>query len=908
MYKLRRIEATNVIGFRSGLGRKKFELDLGNQMEHSIITVIGDNGSGKSCLLSLIHPTVWPTDGRRKFVVPGKEGILNREYVSDDGAVIRTKCIYKPKKGGDGHTASCYFELTKPGKKPKELNPSGNVTSYESLLYDYFGITRDFVSFATYSAEVASIVKMTDQERKDSVSTMTPNVRKFERAYDVLNDKYKSLNTLAKDVAKRIAAYRTEEELEHDVKMVDDELKRATAERERSIRRVAEMEGRLRELGGGHDFDGMLEEYNRMADEVVRSDMEMRRLRTKLLAMCARAGLDVDDDDETALFDEIQRIPVRILRYERELAESRGKLAGYKEYLSRARNDLSRIENEMADARAALYGIQTQDVESLTATLEGYRRQLSEMRYSKDVSRYDNLSYDEGVDLSRAVASLGRMVESMYDSYGELMSSDAEEPHDIETMRMELESMEAKRDQLRRDIIEREQYRRLKDILDRRPAECVIDDCPFIANALQWNTISREIDILRDRLTEADIAIVGMTRALKDAELVTAFHRDWNNLVNYVNSMFPRLTRYLGIENADVVLSSIRAGTWETCLDLVTLKGVIAVLSEKELYHQIVNQRIPETERAIEISRAYGANRDMLIERLERLERSRAETVEIVEHYAIQIGLSEKAIEMSSTRLELWDEISDNLGRFANVVKERLDMLTSLNASDAKIKSMRKLRDKMDEERRIAEEYGATLSRLYPRSEKLKMDLDAVRRLKADRRKIEDEFTVTSVMRQLVAPGKGIRKELIGIYMDEIKDVANRLLASTFGGRLMLRDFVITDKEFSIPYVYADSEGSDISYASASQQSTIATAISLAILSKVISAYGVLTFDEVDAPLNQRNKSEFIHVLSKQMEVVGVSQAWIVTQSPALYEPYDVLFVKFPGGDIDSSGNDVIEV
>lgn len=909
MYKLRKISAVNIIGFRSGLGRKRFELDLGDQLDHSIITVVGDNGSGKSCLLSLIHPTVWPTDGRRKFVVPGKEGLLNREYVGDDGTVIQTHCVYKPKKNGDSHVASCYFGIMKPGdKEPTELNPSGNVTSYESLLYDYFGITKDFVTFATYSAEVESIVKMTDQERKDSVSTMTPNVRKFEKAYDVLNEKYKALNTLAKDVAKKISTYRTEEEIGRDVAMVEKELDRIAAERERSIGRAAELEGRLHELGGGRDINELIAEYNRMVDELARSDMEMCTMRNRLLGMCAKVGLDMEDGDDTSLFGEIENIPVRILRYERDLAESRGKLAGYREYSAKAREELNHIENEIMETRSALYGIQTQDIDSLMATLDGYHRQLAEMRYSKDVERYDSLSYDEGVDLSRSIVMINRMIESMYESYGELMSGATGEFHDINGLRAELENLEAKRDQLRRSIMEREQYSRLKDILDRRPDDCKIDDCPFIANALQWTTISREIEDLRARLGEAENAIKNTVTTLRDAELVASFTKDWDNLVNYVNSMFPRLTRYLGIESADDVIAAIRGGSWEKLLDLVALKDVIAVLSEKVLYHQIVNQRIPETEKAIEISRAYGSNRDILMARLEKLERSRDSVKSMVDRYTIQTELTEKAIEFSSTRLGAWNDLLESLKDFVDMARSRLDMLSTIEANDSKMSSMRNLRSKMDEERRLADEYGATLGRLYPRREKLKMDLDAVRRLKADKDKIEDEFSVVNVMRQIVAPGKGIRKELIGIYMDEIKEVANRLLASTFGGKLLLRDFVITDKEFSIPYAYADSEGGDISYASASQQSTIATAISLAILSKVISTYGVLTFDEVDAPLNQRNKSEFIRVLSRQMEVVGVSQAWIVTQSPALYEPYDVLFIKFPGAEIDSSGNDVIKV
>ena len=56
MYKLIRFKAVNCVGFLSGLGRKSFELDLTKYTDRNIFVVIGNNATGKSTFLSLIHP------------------------------------------------------------------------------------------------------------------------------------------------------------------------------------------------------------------------------------------------------------------------------------------------------------------------------------------------------------------------------------------------------------------------------------------------------------------------------------------------------------------------------------------------------------------------------------------------------------------------------------------------------------------------------------------------------------------------------------------------------------------------------------------------------------------------------------------------------------------------------------
>ena len=292
MYRLVRYKATNLIGFMSGLGKKTVEIDLSDFMDKDIVCIIGDNASGKSTFLSTVHPWHIPINGKPKFIIPGKEGVIIREYIGDDGTTMISKCIYHPKKDNSGHNASCYLEMTRPGEDPIELNPNGNVGSYQALLYTHFGINKDYLSFAAYTTEVANIVKMTDMERKNSVGTLVPNTKRYEVAYDIINDKYKNLRNLTRNLAQKILSLRDEDSLEADFKRITEELQRFTEDREERIRKLSKMEGRLKELTGGDDIDDMIDRYNHMVANLAMFDSEIDRIYNRLMKLYSRLGIE----------------------------------------------------------------------------------------------------------------------------------------------------------------------------------------------------------------------------------------------------------------------------------------------------------------------------------------------------------------------------------------------------------------------------------------------------------------------------------------------------------------------------------------------------------------------------------------------------------------------------------------
>lgn len=919
MYRLIKFKATNIIGFISGLGRKTFELDLSKYDDKNIFVVIGNNASGKSTFLSLIHPTHIPSDGRTKFVIPGKEGSLIRVYKGDDGTILVSKCIYTPKHDESGHNAKCFLSIQRIGdEEPVELNPNGNVTSYTSLLLTYFGITKDYVNFASYSDAVSGIVSMTDSERKNNVSSLVPNTGRFELAYNTINDKYKELRNLMRNVAQKIMSIRDEDSLDADLKRVTRELNVALDKQDEYIQKLGKAEGRIRELSHGNDIKQMAREYNDMVMSIATMDSRLADIKNRLYRLYDKLNLDIDPNNPIS-FIGVEKLNSYISKYERKIGTTEGNIRTSSERLSKIRSEINRTENEIGEAESVLFSIQTQDVAELEKTRKGYLDQLQSLRYTAVKDQYQDMTYTECVAFTKNLSTLSYMIQALYDEYGDLVSQyfssineDTTETdmQSIDKLTVSIETKSAKKDAIYRALIEKEQYRKFQDILDQRPRTCHDDSCPFIANALKWAHVAGEIADLQEEYKQLDIEISNEQASIESYEKKLSLRQTAQNLLAFINSQQEMLNKYLKVSISDLY-NAIAHGTWNDLLDILKVKKIAAILSEKDLYERITNQLIPDVERAIEVSKVYGTNRAILVSQLDRMKTTlQLLNDEYTEHMMAQVA-STKMKDVYATKLQYWRSISDLLSEYKTIAEKQLRTTEDAKAREANIHTIADLVEKHKELDEKLDAIRDRIQELTPLKQQIQMDLAELLKLKAEKDQIDHDFMIVDIMRSIIQPGKGIRKELLNIYFYDIYQTANQLLLNTFDGKLRLHEFIITDKEFTIPFEYAGEIGSDVAFASSSQRATIAIAISLAIISKLVDKYSIVAFDESDQTLSPANKAIFVDIVSKQMKTVGITQSFIISHSPEYYESLDsVCFIGFPGysDSINTKANDIIEV
>ena len=918
MYRLLRFKATNLCGFLSGLNKKTVDIDLTPVYDKDVIAVLGENGSGKSTFLSLIHPVHTPSDKRTKFIAEGKEGSIIREYVNVDGSRIVTKAIYTPKK--DGHTAKLYFNVISPDGEENELNPSGNVSSYNELLYTYMGVNKDYVSFASYNDLVRGIVDMTDTERKLNVSSLIPNTSRFETAYNIINDKYRDLRTTIRNISQKIAQLSDKDELEARVVRLADAVAASRRERDRALKKAAKLEGQLKAMTGGKSADELSRQSKKKYDKVLEiySSM-MADIRTLKNLVYDLGKFDSKDLSELIRFANklCEKIPDLEVKYAKAIAEDEQ----YRSSSASYQKQINELENDLTELQASLFSLRTQDVDDLKQVRSDLQSRIKRMEYyDPEHDVYEDMTFEHANTLANQLDLVFRSAQGLSDRYGEIFSDyfngGTLTPSLLENAVSYYDRENALKDELDRlstEIAEKEQYRKLQYILEKRPANCVDDSCPFIANALQWNLVKPELDRLHEQYQKAQAEYRDAVNKSANAKLAEAFNAEKEAFEELIKQFAPDVDKYtLGkypLFETVKLLSKGDAKLYYDTLDL--LKRIAAILSEKSLYLDIVNVQLPKINATIELAENSQISRAMIERQIQQKNDKLSAIRDECIYSEMSIGIIADVKKRTADKLE-------KLKKLREVARSAEDHSREFSSTEKEYKDLANVVEKISDIKEEIEDYkdavrkcDKEIAEYEPALDKTRYMLRQLGVLKLEEAERTHKFMVVDIMRSIVMPGKGLWKEAIDIYMSEINAIANQVLQSTFGGALMLEPFELTDKSFIMPYTYNGSTGPDISFASSSQRATVATAISMAIISKMVDKYSTITLDEFDATLSPANKEVITEVLVNSMKILGIGTAYVITHNPENYEKAAVNtgYILFPGGKISGKKDkDYVEI
>lgn len=918
MYRLIRFKATNLCGFLSGLNKKTVDIDLTPVYDKDVIAVLGENGSGKSTFLSLIHPVHTPSDKRTKFIAEGKEGSIIREYVNVDGSRIVTKAIYTPKK--DGHTAKLYFKVISPDGEENELNPSGNVSSYNELLYTYMGVNKDYVSFASYNDLVRGIVDMTDTERKLNVSSLIPNTSRFETAYNIINDKYRDLRTTIRNISQKIAQLSDKDELEARVVRLADAVAASRRERDRALKKAAKLEGQLKAMTGGKSADELSRQSKKKYDKVLEiySSM-MADIKTLKNLVYDLGKFDSKDLSELIRFANklCEKIPDLEVKYAKAIAEDEQ----YRSSSASYQKQINELENDLTELQASLFSLRTQDADDLKQVRSDLQSRIKRMEYyDPEHDVYEDMTFEHANTLANQLDLVFRSAQGLSDRYGEIFSDyfnggtltsslleNAVSYYDREN------ALKDELDRLSTEIAEKEQYRKLQYILEKRPANCVDDSCPFIANALQWNLVKPELDRLHEQYQKAQAEYRDAVNKSANAKLAEAFNAEKEAFEELIKQFAPDVDKYtLGkypLFETVKLLSKGDAKLYYDTLDL--LKRIAAILSEKSLYLDIVNVQLPKINATIELAENSQISRAMIERQIQQKNDKLSAIRDECIYSEMSIGIIADVKKRTADKLE-------KLKKLREVARSAEDHSREFSSTEKEYKDLADVVEKISDIKAEIEDYkdvvrkcDKEIAEYEPALDKTRYMLRQLGVLKLEEAERTHKFMVVDIMRSIVMPGKGLWKEAIDIYMSEINAIANQVLQNTFDGALMLEPFELTDKSFIMPYTYNGSTGPDISFASSSQRATVATAISMAIISKMVDKYSTITLDEFDATLSPANKEVITEVLVNSMKILGIGTAYVITHNPENYEKAAVNtgYLLFPGGKISGKKDkDYVEI
>ena len=171
----------------------------------------------------------------------------------------------------------------------------------------------------------------------------------------------------------------------------------------------------------------------------------------------------------------------------------------------------------------------------------------------------------------------------------------------------------------------------------------------------------------------------------------------------------------------------------------------------------------------------------------------------------------------------------------------------------------------------------------------------------------KEKYNVIETLKKYCSPtGGGIQTIFMQLYMSKTLELSNQVLSMLFGGEYHLLDFIINQNEFRIPFVGAGLPVDDISSGSSSQISIMGMVINLVLLHQGSTKFNIARLDEVDGPLDNRNRLEFVETLFKIIMILNIEQLFIISHSIEV-DASNVDIIKLKGyNDYDTINGNVI--
>ena len=185
------IRLTNFIGVNAAMGVKEVEFSF-DKVDKPIIQIYGKNRCGKTVLIQQLHPfSSLNMNGDERsdlpLIIPKEFGEKNIVYEMN-GDVYNITHTYTPTK--TSHSISSSLK-----KNGEELNPSGGVTTFNSLIEKILGINKYIFQFILNGTQLTSFGNMSTVQRKNLLNKAL-GIDIYDKIHKLSTEDYRYTNKL----------------------------------------------------------------------------------------------------------------------------------------------------------------------------------------------------------------------------------------------------------------------------------------------------------------------------------------------------------------------------------------------------------------------------------------------------------------------------------------------------------------------------------------------------------------------------------------------------------------------------------------------------------------------------------------------------------------------------------------
>lgn len=830
------IKLENFSNIYSSFKSNTIEIDF-SKRQNKITLITGPNGSGKTSILSTLHPFAYNGNLDVRNEMPliriGKDG-YKEIHISNDNNLYIIKHFYKHNK--ETHSVKSY--ITKNGE---ELNPNGNVTSFKEIVSEELEIEMDYLKLIRLGNNVTNFIDLKSTDRKSFMGQIISEVDIYLQYFKKVSKKMTEMKSILSHLVDKIdklgitdvdESTKKQKHIKTNIDVLKEEIDKTQEALNIINYKLSQFDSPLTINESINENTKTLNKIektvNKYSDKELSTDEykeKIKNLDREIIELEAKFSiLDGKLIDNLNSHDDMIKELNSIVR-EIEKSENNTDIKSLEKIISDLKHTIeSRSkENSLAGYEAPCT---KEEIDSLLITLDNCRDILSTTyEFGTDVLRKACEYISSGVNINSYIEDnqtkqkknkLQAICEVVYNKFVNLS--------DMAKLKCSDSSCPALKF-----------YHEIEDMATETP-DVVIEDETFITYT---KFAYQNIRTIIDKIKEHKSVLSRMPQDIQDMFII-------KNMIDNITSLKPFYDRN-------------------------KIYSLATKITEYNLHIDDVT-RLNEYKEKLKLMKNAVGNLEYFHDKKDSLIKSINDKVKDIE--SIRIEVKELSTELTNKK----DELND-LNELMVSLEKRDDLQAELHELIDSYEAVLKLQGKRNEVTNKLNEFKYNHSKLQTEYNTNEYRLNSYIELTKELSKYRKKYDEMELVRKSLSSKEGIPLFYQQIYLKDVQTIANELLDIVYDGDLYIERFEPTADDFKIPFITKDTKINDVSYASQGERSFISLALSFALIYQSISKYNVVLLDEIDATLDTKNREKFIQILEKQLDMIDGEQIFLISHN-----------------------------
>lgn len=883
--KLKNFEAINAC-----MGLKEIEIDR-TDSPNRIIMIKGANGSGKSTLLQELTPfNIENTLSRSSRRIPkNQEGSKEVKLIVDGRFLYHCILNYAPNK------SSAYikkYDLLLKDDNGIELNPNGNISTYEDVLNKELGLTKSFQKIGYLSPDLVNFVGMKAAERSSYISSIMPDISIFMKSYEIVtkksNLKKREIDNLNKEIGK-LTSINYETTIKN-LKLKLDDLNNSIDKTKTNITKC-------------EVYLNNLEKYKTLFDKLDVSKQQHDELYHKLQVEKNRLDLNIETISQYITQDGSKKLKEDIEKLNNSLLKNR-------EIEHFLENEIEKLLYSIDNKTKNLdkNSIENETLEEILSKIQEYESdniKYNDLLKSLEKENESNILIYDKMDIN-SVYDFSRISDYILDYINRLEYSDL---LDLNILNQQIDDYSIKSDKINKEIDE--SNREIKEIDEKINTIKTNDEmnylyslkdnscntgCRIIKELEKYINLSNEKELLakhkellsnklenlnkqKENITETVYRIGQNVKILVSInDFINSNKESISLFSDYLKDVFKKEIKDIVLEIKKLKL------TFESYREYIHLKSKISNLVN------IINE--------LKIKKSNLITKADIAKEMNEYELKNNKLNEIRKCITDERELLSKLNSMNETKSKIEEDVK-NYNKNLKKVEEFGNSLVNLATIRYYYKHLKDIYTNLHKDLALAEHERNSVEK---ERELLKTEFVNKQQLEKLRNDYLKSKSDCDLLANIWSPKTGFPSLLIEQYLSNLKEIINKDLSETWDDTLLIEDFIVTSNEFGILINRNGTIISDASLCSQAEKAILAVSISLSIIEMSLQErkYDVLRMDEVDAVLDAYRSRLFLKILNERLDRMQISSCFVISHRDNFEDiPADLIILK--DGDIDNN-------